>query len=473
MSDAVCRVLRDPAALARVLGVALGAHLLIHYAGLRAALGTEGRITRNLREAAALDLSEQVDNYGEIQPIGILEETIGVLVTVVFVAWLVGALLELRRHRLVAGLPEQASRVVVLALVRPRRVVDAIWRGTAGPSSGPSGPPGSVMIDVLWPVWLVTNVAIQVGDHLSARADTLREAQTATWVEAAAELGFLVTGTLLVLLVIVLAGRLRAAARGQAPPKTPPVGALVAIPLVGMVLLPVLGFGLVHAYASGERGPSLVELRTRVTVDRVWQAREQAAAKLDLRGLAATTAGPALQADRAGIRRQRRAGRRVRWARELAGVTALTDPRNATALVVVANALGGPGWTAAQPGETVELLVLGRSRPGRPWAIELETPFTTWPWGPIRAAGPARWEPAAAELLGASLGGSRRVAIDAASIVAVPMTEDRTLVCGAGLTPGARLVQACAASAADGPPLLLGRLDSAPDPAFRRSSRSG
>jgi hypothetical protein len=474
LSLIVDRCVPRPRIAAGWLAAALTCYLVIHYAGLRTAFEGEGKLHRLARVSGHLHLSDRVYPIGETQPVGAFEDLIPVVVTALLVTLLTSAVRQLRSHPSVHvedRLPRQLSAVVLVALVRPRRVVDAIWL-SSGPLDGREhsrGAPGSRGLDILWPIWLFTNVAIHYGDQLSADAKTISDMRLATWIEVVAELGFLATGALLLLLTAAISRRPGVASPRRVGARKDPanVAAFVIAPAL-LVLTPVLAIDLKAAYLAEARGPSFSELQQRIAVDRLWRIREQAAAAGDARRLAKLEVGAALQADMAGLRRERAKARQSRFARDLVGVRPIMAPNDERRLLAVVNTFGGPGWEGHSPGRATELLVMSRQRAGSPWRVSLEVPFRTWPWqwNEFRAATHARTlSPADGHrLLRAALRPTlqarkwNRTTIDLAAVI--PLQRGRVIVCGAASPPSrSDLVQACVAGAPGmRKPILLGEL---------------
>lgn len=428
---------RSADALTGWLVAALVFQLAVHGWGLLSACANAGELHHNLQVATAHRLDTTVANYGEVQPLGVLQEAATFAVTVLLVGWLTGAVRTLRDRGGADGLPRQLWRVALRILVRPRRAVDVLWERTGGPSGGWAG----ALLDVLWPVWLLSGLAMQFGDHLGARADTLADGQTATRVHIGAEIGLLATTCLLLWLVVGLAERLRGS-RSVAPG--------VAVGVVSLVLAPAFAVGGAVAYERGSSGPTVEQVGDRLEAQASWEAHEQAAASGKARAVRRTAAGPVLREDLAGLRRQRRTGRRVRFARQLQGVTPLAASSASTRMLGIVGAQGTSSWVRANPALTFAIVAFTRSRPGAAWKVLMEVPLTVWPWrdaAPATAGDPAPGGTAAAAALGWVLGARR-----ATDVVAVPLRSGRTLACGA-----ARAAQSCVVLDRDGKVAVLGR----------------
>lgn len=464
LSRIVARGAHDPLVLARWLSRALVAYVAIHYIGLYAGLGQLGQIHRFKQAAAALGLDQHVGNHGEMEPLGTLEELITVLVTTLLVAMLTGAVRDFRARHVgddrFDALPPQLWRVAVIALFRPRKVIEELWHRSARIDAERSVR-GGMLIDVLWPVWLLTGAAIRLGDHLSARATTLSSAQVATWIEVVAEAGFVLLGSLLFCLTIVISGRLRAVAAGTSAPPVP--SRLMALAGISVIAVPVGGALLIGSYSAGTRGPSIAEMRVSADLDRVWQAREHAIVALDEPGLRRATTGPALDADLDGFARRRRTGRRVRWEREASAAVPVSDATHPTVRVVGVTAHGAPSWTTADPAVVEEVVVLTRARAAGAWRVALEVPLA-----PAAAAlhgmraMPVEATPEDVSLLAGAIRTSLprrgRPALRVTTAVTVPLQQGR-FVCGAAVTRTSRprVIQACAGQLPGGAPMLAGR----------------
>lgn len=439
--------------LAWWLGGVLAFHVLVHVWGLLEACRSAGEARRFAREATVQGLDRGIVLYGEIQPLGVLEESAGVLVTFFLVGLLTAAVRHLRAGGAADALPSRLWLVALLAAIRPRRVVDELWRRTA-PSDGRA--PGAWLLDVLWPLWLLTTVAMRAGDHAAGSAATVDEFTAAVRIQIAAEAGYVVLGVLLLWLSVSLTARVRGDATG--------VAVALVVPVAGAILAPVLVLGAALTYASAERGPSVAELRAQVHVAGVWDAREQAAGAGSGRALRAAASGPALAADLAGLRRQRDAGRRVRWQRELAGLTVLTHEPDATRLVAVAHTQGNGSWTEPLPDRASGVVVLSRSRPGAPWRLRLDVPLVMWPWAWSSIQGayprPDTDVPWASDLLRRSLGVER-----VTDVTVVWLRDRRALVCGAAPARArdGEPVQGCVATDDAGAVVVVGRSGPAPE----------
>jgi hypothetical protein len=470
------RLLPGPDIGAACLLVALVAHLVIHYTGLQTALASEGRLHRNAREASALHLPDRIRVIGEFQPLGVREELIAFVVTAFLVLLLTTCVRQLRSGSAAGtrrdALPGALWAVAVLALLRPRRVVDEIWRRSSsalGVSPGTAAP-GSFALDVLWPVWILANLAMQLGDELSARATTIADLQRATWIEAAAELAFVTTAALLLCVTVVIKRRLERsdpeALRPEYSQRRRRVP-LVAVAVATSLVLPVLIVDLAGAYVDAARGPGVADLKARLVVDRLWRVREQAAAMGNKAALRRVEGGPVLRTDLAGLSRQRRSGRHFRSARQLVGVRPVWTQRDRTELLAGVNFSGGE-TTRAEPASA--LIGLSRARPGARWHLVLEVPFEIWPlpWREMHAAadGPKPTEGYAGSILEAALFTATRDAeaqTRLVNVLSAPLVHGRTLVCGAAVQRGssAKVAQACAlGQRGHRKPLLLGRVAS-------------
>lgn len=472
LSRFVDQRLPRPELVAAWLGAALLCHMLIHYGGLHQAIWSEGDLRWSVRVANGLHVTHHVQLIGEHQPLGFLEE----MITVVVVGLLVGLLTSAVRQLRTAGaspedrLPSELWLVALAAFWRPRRVVDEIWRITASlePTSSRERAPGAVMLDFVWPVWLFTNVAIRIADHVSASSQTLSDLQRGTWMEVVAEIGFLATGLLLLVLAVAIAKRPGVRSAVDSSLRFPSVKATVwAVAVAPLVLGPIAVADLRHAYKAADHGASLSVLRAKLTVQRVWRAREAAASSGDANALRSVDTLGLLQADLAGLARERRARRRTRWEREFQGVSPAIAPGNRTEMLAAVDTFGTPGWDRPRPGLEHELVALVRRHPGGPWQFALEVPFHNWPWPWDRLKAPSS-PTHLSPLVGRTLlrrgldpvlmsRGARRV--DFGRVIAVPLAHGRDLACGTAYVhtfSPVRVVQACVAGASSGAPVVLG-----------------
>ena len=370
---ALAQARRSVRSLGDLLVVALVLHTIIHYVGLLASVAGVGKSAHWVREQAATGAPPEISNYGEIQPLGRLEDAIPVVVTALLVMFLVAMV---RRIRLERGdgeegrLPPTQRLVALFALLRPRRVVEWIWRRTE-PGSGAGVVTrrrlGAPLLDVLWATWLLTNVTIRLGDSMGESARTIRQARASYMVETAAEAGFVLTGLLLLWLTISI--RRRANGSGS-----PAAAALVAVPLLALAAIPLPA---IHDRAAA--GPSVADMRLQVEVERAWDRREAAAAARDEDALRRASTGTALALDLAAARRQRESGRRTRWARSLDGVKPLGAAPGARRMLATVNTHGGPGWDGDTGADLeIVLVMLERANASAPWSIALEVPFRRW-----------------------------------------------------------------------------------------------
>ncbi|MBJ7331052.1 MAG: hypothetical protein JHC95_14235 [Solirubrobacteraceae bacterium] len=451
LSDVVHRAVPRVDALANWLTVALVFQLIVHAWGYLDGVYSEGRYHLYLTYAHGVGIDERVQTFGEKQPLGLLEEIAAFLVTTLFVGLLTSAVRQLRAQRAADDLPAQLWRVALTAAIRPRKVVDTIWR--AGGS--PNGAPGGFLLDILWPAWIVTNLTVRVGDFFSEAAGTLTEAQAATWLEVAAEFGFLVIGVLLLWLTQAVRRRLRDGADART--------SVIPVVVAAAVGLPLLLAGAAGAYAVGDYGPSVAQIQAQYDVDALWQKRERAAAASDAATLSRLGTGPVLRGDLAGLDRQWARGRRVRFARELDGatpfesVTALTfGQRDATRMLAVVRTVAAPSWDTAVAAPTLELVSLTRPNPRAGWRLELEVPLMSWP-----GAVDGRWrhsvpDPRAGSAAAAAAFGGAVGARQVSDLVWMPFREG-ALICGAA-GPHTREEQACVMHDRAGGTTVLGRV---------------
>lgn len=247
LSEFVARAVHRCSVIAACLAASLVFYVAVHVWGLLTCLYSLGKFQYISTLVAEVGLDDTVNSYGERQPLGAMEEAAVFLITALLVALLTGAIRVLREMGARDGLPDQLWRVTLIAAVRPRRVVTAIWRITDARHSDPRG---AALLDVIWPLWLLSNVTVQVGDQLSAAAADVSGALVATRLELAAEIGFVILGVLLLWLVAALAGRLQIGL-GASPP--------VWLVALGAVLLSfvvtALGAGICTPWEVRDRTP--------------------------------------------------------------------------------------------------------------------------------------------------------------------------------------------------------------------------
>lgn len=439
--------------LAWWLGGILAFHLLVHTWGLLEACRAAGRSHRFVREAAIAGLDPTIQLPVRFPLLRVLEASAGILVTIALVVLLTVAVRHVRAASGDDARGARLWRVAALAAIRPRTVVDELWRRTA---PVPGRAPGAWSLDVVWPLWLLTVAALVVGDRAAGSASTVDAFLDGVRILIAAQASAVVLGVLLLWLTVSLTARVRGDTVG------PTVGLIV--PVAAAVLAPVLALGAAVTYASAERGPSAAELRAKIRANDVWEAREVAAAAGSARDLRAVEAGPVLAADLAGLRRQRARGRRVRWQRELTGLTVLTHDPRASRIVAVTGTQGNGSWTEPSPDHASGIVVLARSRERGRWRLRLDVPLVSWPWAWSAFEGahprPDTDVPWARDLLRRSLG-VRRVT----DLVVVWLRGRRALICGAEpvRSAAAEPVQGCVATDEEGWVTVVGRSGPPPE----------
>jgi hypothetical protein len=198
---------RSPATPGACLRWMLIAGIGVHAIGLLVALGILGRLGRAQELAVQYHLPHTVNNYGEVQPLGMAEHTLPFLLAGLFALFFGIAYANLpnfvghaTRFRPVWAIASWF--VPVLCLLRPRQVVEEIWAGSEPAAAGERILPqrGSASLPFMgawWTAWIFSEALYRLADELSRHARTIEAAQRATGLVVAAEGMFVIAACFL------------------------------------------------------------------------------------------------------------------------------------------------------------------------------------------------------------------------------------------------------------------------------------